>query len=49
VRRELEESGGALAFVTETGQAVGALRLVEKAGRLQVRRVAVDPVCQAAA
>lgn len=46
MRRELDESGGALAFLTEIGQAVGALRLVEEAGRLQVRRVAVDPACQ---
>jgi ribosomal protein S18 acetylase RimI-like enzyme len=46
VRLELEESGGALATLTETGQAVGALRLVEKTSRLQVRRVAVDPACQ---
>jgi tRNA threonylcarbamoyladenosine biosynthesis protein TsaE len=46
VRLELAESGGALATVTETGQAVGALRLVEKADRLEVRRVAVDPACQ---
>ena len=46
VRSELEESGGALATFTDTGQPVGALRLVEKADRLQVRRVAVDPACQ---
>jgi [ribosomal protein S18]-alanine N-acetyltransferase len=46
VRLELAESGGALATLTETGQAVGALRLIDKADRLQVRRVAVDPACQ---
>src|SRR4029077_10513851 len=46
VRHGRAEGGVALASLTDSGQVVGALRLVEKADRLQVCRFAVDPACQ---
>jgi GNAT superfamily N-acetyltransferase len=46
VRRDLEQSGGALARLAGRGRAVGALRLVSDSDHLLVRRVAVDPAFQ---
>ena len=44
MRNDLEQAGGALALVD--GRAVGCLRFDRQPGRLQVRRVAVDPSVQ---
>jgi tRNA threonylcarbamoyladenosine biosynthesis protein TsaE len=46
VRRDLEQSGGALARLADRGRVVGALRLVSESRYLLVRRVAVDPAFQ---